>query len=62
VGEKWPDIPTILTSGFQLESLGEGLSSEFLFKPWSVEELTATIAKALVRKPGITQQDVQHLA
>jgi len=45
-----------------LESLGEGLSSEFLFKPWSVEELTATIAKALVRKPGITQQDVQHLA
>ncbi|EKT4451407.1 response regulator [Pseudomonas putida] len=63
VGEKWPDIPTILTSGFQLESLGEDLSSEFLFKPWSVEELTATIAKALVRKPGITQQDVdQHPA
>lgn len=56
VGEKWPEIPAILTSGYQLESLGDGLPIEFLFKPWSVDELTGAITKALARKPGITQQ------
>lgn len=62
VGEKWPEIPTILTSGFQLESFGERLPFEFLFKPWSVDELTAAISRALA-KPGLTQQDVdQHPA
>ncbi|MGJ7547650.1 response regulator [Pseudomonas alloputida] len=63
VGEKWPEIPTILTSGFQLESLGESLLFEFLFKPWSVDELTAAISRALARNPDITRQDVdQHPA
>ncbi|MGR6497967.1 response regulator [Pseudomonas fulva] len=47
VNEKWPTIPTILTSGYRLE-VGHGRKHfEYLFKPWSLDELIETMTFTL---------------
>ncbi|MFP3371666.1 response regulator [Pseudomonas sp. SIMBA_068] len=46
VAEKWPHIPAILTSGYQLQPTGAPPVT-FLFKPWSVEELLSAIGQAM---------------
>ena len=47
VAEKWPHIPTILTSGSQLQPTGNAPPVTFLFKPWAVEELLSAIGQAM---------------
>lgn len=51
VNEKWPAIPTILTSGYQLEVGHHRKPSEFLFKPWSLDELIDAMTLALASAP-----------
>ena len=46
VAKKWPHIPAILTSGYQLQPTGAPPVT-FLFKPWSVEELLSAIGQAM---------------
>lgn len=43
VHEKWPNIPAILTSGFQLDAQKATPPVSFLFKPWSVDDLVKSI-------------------
>lgn len=51
VNGKWPAIPTILTSGYQLEVAHHRKPSEFLFKPWSLNELIDAMSLALTSAP-----------
>jgi DNA-binding NtrC family response regulator len=41
VHEKWPGLPAILTSGYQLDASGVTPPVSYLFKPWSLEKLRA---------------------
>jgi len=61
VSEKWPALPTILTSGYRLE-IGHGRKPyEYLFKPWSLSDLIAAITLVLASAPASpSAQD--HLA
>lgn len=47
VHEKWPKIPTILTSGYLLDASKLPPSVLYLLKPWSIDELVAAISKLL---------------
>lgn len=47
VHEKWPGIPAILTSGYQLDTTGLAPPVSYLFKPWSVEELVVSIREVI---------------
>jgi DNA-binding response OmpR family regulator len=40
---RWPSIATILTSGYLLESATLPLGTIYLHKPWSMEDLAASI-------------------
>lgn len=51
VNGKWPGIPTILTSGYQLEVGHQRKPSEFLFKPWSLDELIDAMSLSLASAP-----------
>ena len=48
---KWPEIPIIVTSGYELETatLPDGVA--YLQKPWSVDTLISTIAAVV--QPGV---------
>ena len=45
--ERWPGLPAILTSGYQLDASQVTPPVIYLFKPWSIDELTAAIDQAL---------------
>lgn len=45
--EKWPGLPAILTSGYQLNASEVTPPVIYLFKPWSLEELIVAIDQAL---------------
>lgn len=48
---KWPNIPVIITSGYELDigTLPEGVS--YLQKPWTIDSLIQTVGNLL--QPGI---------
>jgi len=56
VREKWPHMPTVLTSGFQADGIGDVQPVAFLFKPWTVEELIAAIKSSISQTSAIRQQ------
>lgn len=45
--ERWPGLPAILTSGYQLDASQVTLPVTYLFKPWSIDELAQAIRQAL---------------
>jgi len=45
--ERWPGLPAILTSGYQLDVSQVTPPVIYLFKPWSIDELADAINKAL---------------
>ncbi|MEN5139354.1 response regulator [Pseudomonas juntendi] len=45
--ERWPRLPAILTSGYQLDASQVTPPVTYLFKPWSIDELAEGIGKAL---------------
>jgi len=45
--ERWPGLPAILTSGYQLDSSQVTPPLIYLFKPWSIDELADAISMAL---------------
>ncbi|MDE4539267.1 response regulator [Pseudomonas sp. ITEM 17296] len=45
--EKWPGLPAILTSGYQLDASEVTPPVTYLFKPWSIAELSIAIKHAL---------------
>lgn len=47
VHEKWPGIPAILTSGYQLDATGLTPPVSYLFKPWSLEELVVALRQVM---------------
>lgn len=47
VHEKWPGLPAILTSGYQLDASKVTPPVIYLFKPWSIDELVNAISQAL---------------
>lgn len=51
VASKWPDIPTIITSGWTAEHIGCPPDIVFLQKPWSLEQLVMTVSGVL--QPGM---------
>lgn len=61
--ERWPGLPAILTSGFQLDASQVTPPVTYLFKPWSIDELTAAIDQALhaanvpITFPPLDQKD-----
>ncbi len=49
IQQKWPDLPCIFTSGFNLDTGGLDPRTIFLFKPWALEQLIDAIGQALSR-------------
>ncbi|WP_117140649.1 response regulator [Pseudomonas amygdali] len=45
--EKWPGLPTILTSGYQLDASAVTPPVTYLFKPWSIDQFAEAIKQAL---------------
>jgi len=45
--ERWPGLPAILTSGYQLDSSQVTPPVIYLCKPWSIDELADAISMAL---------------
>lgn len=45
--ERWPRLPAILTSGYQLDPSQVTPPVTYLFKPWSIDELAEAINQAL---------------
>lgn len=45
--ERWPGLPAVLTSGYQLDASQVTPPVTYLFKPWSIDELANAINKAL---------------
>ena len=45
--ERWPGLPAVLTSGYQLDASQVTPPVTFLFKPWSIDELAESIGQAL---------------
>ena len=45
--ERWPGLPAILTSGYQLDASQVTPPVIYLFKPWSIDQLADAICKAL---------------
>lgn len=45
--EKWPGLPAILTSGYQLDASQVVPPFTYLFKPWSIDELADAVGQAL---------------
>lgn len=45
--ERWPGLPAILTSGYQLDASQVTPPVTYLFKPWSIDELAQAIGQAL---------------
>ncbi|MBV4540088.1 response regulator [Pseudomonas vlassakiae] len=45
--ERWPGLPAILTSGYQLDASQVTPPVIYLFKPWSIDQLADAIGKAL---------------
>lgn len=45
--ERWPGLPAILTSGYQLDASRVTPPVTYLFKPWSIDELAEAIGQAL---------------
>lgn len=59
VHERWPGMPAILTSGYQLDASEVTPPVSFLFKPWSIEELAQAIDEAIrPPTPSATTWDV----
>lgn len=52
VNGKWPAVPTILTTGYRLEVGHNRKPSEYLFKPWSLDELIEAMSLALASAPS----------
>ncbi|MGN8248128.1 response regulator [Pseudomonas sp. SMV7] len=50
--QKWPEIPAILVSGFDLKAHVYISGSVYLRKPWTVEEFLSAIALALGSSPS----------
>jgi len=48
--ERWPGLPAILTSGYQLDASQVTPPVTYLFKPWSLDELTVAIEQALPKQ------------
>ncbi|QHG65186.1 response regulator [Pseudomonas putida] len=46
--ERWPGLPAILTSGYQLDASEVTPPVSFLFKPWSIDELADAIGQAFL--------------
>ena len=44
--EKWPCLPAIITSGYQLDISSLTPPAFFLFKPWSIDALVTAIKAA----------------
>ncbi|WP_181381827.1 response regulator [Pseudomonas prosekii] len=44
--ERWPAIPSILVSGYSVEETLIPLSTTFLYKPYTLDQLESTIATA----------------
>ncbi|MBC3480260.1 response regulator [Pseudomonas sp. P1B16] len=57
VHEKWPGLPAILTSGFQLDTSTVAPPFSYLFKPWSIDELVATIGRTLASATYVHSAD-----
>lgn len=53
VNARWPTIPTILTSGYRLEVGHKRPSSEYLFKPLSLDELIESMKFALASRSDL---------
>lgn len=51
VAQRWPGLPSILTSGYELEAALVPESTVYLQKPWSIDVLVIAIAELL--QPGI---------
>jgi len=47
VHEMWPQVPSILVSGYSLEPTAVPPSTLYIEKPWSIDELEAAIARVL---------------
>lgn len=45
--QRWPGLPAILTSGYQLDASQVTPPFTYLFKPWSIDELADAIGQAL---------------
>ena len=52
VRAKWPDLPLLVMSGYDAETLGLPSGSQFLRKPWAVRELLELV-EASVGKEGV---------
>lgn len=44
---KWPDIPVIITSGYELDPSSLPAGVAYLQKPWSTDRLITTVVDAL---------------
>jgi DNA-binding NtrC family response regulator len=48
---RWPEIPSVITSGWADSFIGLPQGTHFLAKPWTLEELVMTVAHLL--QPGV---------
>jgi len=51
VREKWPEIPVVVTSGWTQAFIGLPTGTNFLAKPWTLEQLVTAVADLL--QPGV---------
>lgn len=51
VAQRWPGLPSILTSGYELEGAIVPEGAVYLQKPWSMDVLVSAIAELI--QPGV---------
>ncbi|KII33497.1 response regulator [Pseudomonas fluorescens] len=54
--DRWPDTPVIITSGWTDTFIGLPPATNFLAKPWSLEDLVMAVANLL--QPGVPPTDI----
>lgn len=56
VVQRWPSLPVILTSGYEMEASTAPEGAIYLQKPWSIDTLVLAVAELL--QPGIPVRKV----
>jgi DNA-binding NtrC family response regulator len=58
VAQRWPGLPSILTSGYELDASVIPQDVVYLQKPWPIDALVIAVAEQL--QPGIEAKRVRH--
>lgn len=56
VAQRWPQLPTILTSGYELEASVVPEGTLYIQKPWTIDNLVIALASLL--QPGVPVQRI----